>query len=463
MTTVYLSTGTNLGRRLHNLKRAIQTLDDHPHIHVLRASGVYETEPWGYEHQPAFLNQIVIIDTDLSPVELVKALKVMEVELGRTPTFKNGPRMIDIDVVFYGDLIYKDEKITIPHPQAVERAFVLTPLVELSPDLVHPELGVTVRELLDDLDQNGIKRYADADSPLADELLVPRWGERTYVMGILNATPDSFSGDGLLAADASVEHIAAAAVRQARGFVEAGVDILDVGAESTRPGAQIVSLDEELQRILPVVRALAAEFPDVLLSVDTYKAEVAAAGLQAGAHWINDVWGLRADPEMAAVAAEAGVPVVLMHNRSRPADVDLQERLGGHYVGVEYKDLIEDVCRELMHSVSLARAAGVRDDRIILDPGIGFGKTVEQNLELLNRLDRFADLGFPLLVGASRKSFIGYTLGLPPEDRMEGTAATVAVAITRGADVVRVHDVCEMVRVARMTDAIVRRRTAAVA
>jgi dihydropteroate synthase len=208
--------------------------------------------------------------------------------------------------------------------------------------------------------------------------------------------------------------------------------------------------------VLPVIEALAAEF-EVPISIDTYKAEVAAAALDAGAHLVNDVWGLRADSQLAALVAERGVPIILMHNRSNAANADLRARLGGRYVAVEYENLLEDVKRELLENVALANTAGVLDENIILDPGIGFGKTVEQNLELLDRCGEFRALGYPLMVGPSRKSFIGYTLDLPPEQRFEGTAAAVAVAITRGADVVRVHDVERLVRVIKMTDALVRR------
>lgn len=279
------------------------------------------------------------------------------------------------------------------------------------------------------------------------------WGSRTFVMGILNVTPDSFSGDGLLRQD----EVIPLAIAQARRFADVGADIIDIGGESTRPGAAPVDESEELERVVPVVEALVREDLDVLLSVDTCKATVARAALDAGAHWINDVWGLRADPEMAQVAARNAAPVILMHNRSKPGTAELQARLGGRYVGVEYEDLLMDVCRELMESVSIALASGVKGENIILDPGIGFGKTVEQNLELLNRLDEIRALGFPILLGPSRKSFIGYTLNLPPDQRAEGTAAAVSVGIVRGADIIRVHDVEMMARVARMTDAIVRR------
>jgi dihydropteroate synthase len=271
-------------------------------------------------------------------------------------------------------------------------------------------------------------------------------------MGILNITPDSFSGDGLLQQTDAIS----LAIEQARRFVTAGADIIDIGGESTRPGAAPVSEAEEKERIVPVVQALVGDGVDAIISVDTYKAAVAEAALGAGAHWINDVWGLRADPHMAEVAARASAPIILMHNRSKPGTVELQNRLGGRYIGIDYEDLLTDVCRELMESVSMALAAGITAENIILDPGIGFGKTVAQNLELLNRLDEVRALGFPVLLGPSRKSFIGYTLHLPPDQRTEGTAAAVSVGIVRGADIIRVHDVKMMTRVARMTDAITR-------
>jgi dihydropteroate synthase len=286
------------------------------------------------------------------------------------------------------------------------------------------------------------------------------WGERTYVMGILNLTPDSFSGDGLfvpppLTSSAKREE---PGLQEAGRFLAAGADILDIGGESTRPGSQPVDAEEELRRVFPTLRAILADFPDALVSIDTYKAAVAEEALKAGASIVNDVWGLRADPDLARVVARYHATVVLMHNRSKPANVEVRERLGNAYLGAEYQNLLEDIKHELLGSVELARSAGIPDAHIILDPGIGFGKTVEQNLELINSLDEIRALGFPVLLGPSRKSFIGYTLNLPPDQRQDGTAACVAIGIARGADIVRVHDVESMLRVARMTDAIVRKK-----
>lgn len=275
------------------------------------------------------------------------------------------------------------------------------------------------------------------------------WGDRTYIMGVVNVTPDSFSGDGL---GDDIE----AALAQAERMIEAGADLIDVGGESTRPGSEPISVEEELGRVVPVIEALARR-ADVPISIDTYRAEVAEEALTAGAHLVNDVWGLRMEPEIAELAARHQVPLVLMHNRSRPKDAAQTARLGGRYLGVEYEDLMADVIRELRDSISLALEAGVEREKIIVDPGIGFGKTVQQNLQLMANLAELKVLGRPILLGPSRKSFIGYTLDLPLDERVEGTAAAVAVGIANGADIVRVHDVKQMVRVARMTDAMVRR------
>jgi dihydropteroate synthase len=262
-----------------------------------------------------------------------------------------------------------------------------------------------------------------------------RWGSRTYVMGVVNVTLDSFSGDGL---GLDVE----AAVAQGRRFEEEGADILDVGGESTRPGFAPTPVEEEMRRVLPVVRRLAAE-TILPVSIDTYKPEVAEAAIAAGAHMLNDIWGFRHDRDgerLARLAAASGLPAVVMHNQR----------------GREFHDVIGDLLVGFRESLRIAREAGVPEERLIIDPGFGFGWDEEQNLEMLRRLAELRVLGRPILIGTSRKSTIGKVLGLPVEERLEGTAATVAIAIAHGADIVRVHDVKAMVRVVRMTDAIVR-------
>jgi len=258
-------------------------------------------------------------------------------------------------------------------------------------------------------------------------------------MGILNVTPDSFSGDGL---GDSIDQ----AVRRGLEFVRDGADVLDIGGESTRPGAQPVPAREELRRVLPVLRALSAQV-DVPLSVDTCKAEVARQACAAGATIINDISGLNHEPALAKVAARTGAGLILMHMLGTPRTMQHDP---------QYADVVGDICHSLRDSLERASQAGVRAEQTMVDPGFGFGKTVAHNLELLRRLAEFSSLGRPVLLGTSRKSTIGKVLDLPVDERGEGTAATVAVGIVNGVDMVRVHDVKAMGRVARMTDAIVR-------
>lgn len=257
-----------------------------------------------------------------------------------------------------------------------------------------------------------------------------RWGERTYVMGILNLSPDSFSGDGL---GDDIE----AAVAQAKGLVDDGADIIDVGGESTRPGCQPVSADDELRRVIPVIERLAGEL-SVPLSIDTYKSAVASRAVKAGAGMINDVWGLKRDAGLARVAAEAGVPIILVSNQQDTVCYDI----------------IAEVISSLERSIKQAMEAGVGWQNIIIDPGVGFGKSVEQNLEVIHRLTELRFMDRPILLGTSRK----FMLSQPSDQRLEATAATVAIGIANGADMVRVHDVRQVVQVCRMSDAIIRRR-----
>ncbi len=270
------------------------------------------------------------------------------------------------------------------------------------------------------------------------------WGKRTYVMGVVNVSPDSFSGDGL----ADVE----GAIAKAKRLASEGADIIDIGGESTRPGSNPISTDEELRRVIPVVEKLVQQL-SVPLSVDTYKLEVARLALDAGANMINDIWGLKKEPGLAELAAQKGVPIALMSNqRDSPCH-----------------DIMSAVISDLKRAIKQALSAGMPWENIIVDPGIGFGKTQEQNLEVLQRLEEFQTLGRPILLGSSRKSFIGWVLDLTPEQRpnevafvppgdqrLEGTAATIAIGIAKGADIVRVHDVKEMARVCKISDAIVR-------
>ncbi|MDK2806129.1 MAG: dihydropteroate synthase [Thermoanaerobacterium sp.] len=256
-------------------------------------------------------------------------------------------------------------------------------------------------------------------------------GKRTYIMGILNMTPDSFSDGGKY-------NTLEKGMERALKMIEDGADIIDVGGESSRPGYKPVTAEEELRRINDIVKKL--QEVNTIVSVDTMKSKVAEESLKNGAHIINDIWGLQRDADMAKVVADYGAGIVIMHNK----DV------------AEYDDVLKDVISFLEKSIDIALKAGIKEENIMIDPGIGFGKTLEHNLTLMKRLDELKVLGFPILLGTSRKSMIGYVLNLDVNERVEGTAATVAIGISKGADIVRVHDVKEMTRVAKMTDAMVR-------
>ncbi|HLO10655.1 MAG TPA: dihydropteroate synthase [Pseudoneobacillus sp.] len=257
------------------------------------------------------------------------------------------------------------------------------------------------------------------------------YDQKTLIMGILNATPDSFSDGGRFN---QVEY----AVERARELVEQGADIIDIGGESTRPGGAKVSLEEELERVIPFISAI-SESVKVPISIDTYKAEVAIQAIEAGAHIINDVWGGKADKKMAEVAANYQVPVILMHNRTNR----------------DYQHFYRDVVNDLFESITMMKTAGVKDHNIILDPGIGFAKDLNENIQMMRELDKLVSIGYPVLLGTSRKSMIGQVLDLPVTERMEGTGATVCYGIQKGCQIVRVHDVKEVSRMAKMMDTLI--------
>ena len=257
-------------------------------------------------------------------------------------------------------------------------------------------------------------------------------GERTYIMGILNVTPDSFSDGGKYN---EVEE----AVKHAKELIEAGADIIDIGGESTRPGASYVTEDEEIARVVPIIRAI-KENLDVIISIDTYKSKTAEEAIKAGADIINDIWGFKKDKNMAKVAAKYNVPCILMHNRDDKP----------------YNNIMEDVLEDLKESINIALEAGVKEENIILDPGIGFAKTYEENLIVMNNVDKLKALDYPVLLGTSRKSMIGLALNLPVNERVEGTVATTVIGIMKGCEFIRVHDVLENKRAAVMTDKILK-------
>lgn len=272
----------------------------------------------------------------------------------------------------------------------------------------------------------------------------------TLIMGIINVTPDSFSGDGLLAHQDYVQH----AVAHAEQMLAEGADILDVGGESSRPGALPVALDEEIRRVVPVVSAIRKKFGAVPIAVDTIKAEVAEQSLQEGATILNDITALAGNARMAELAARHKVQVVLMHNSASLGAVSHDEKIGKSYDALDTQDIIADVTRDLKKRVEFAMQAGIARDKIIIDPGIGFGKTLPQNLALIANMQKIKPLGFPVMMALSRKSFIGQALDLPVDERLEGTAACTALCAFLGADIVRVHDVKFMTRIVKMATAL---------
>ncbi|MDQ3249872.1 MAG: dihydropteroate synthase, partial [Chloroflexota bacterium] len=449
--TVYLALGSNLGDRVTHIHRALQALT--AFATTIETSFLYESRAQYINDQPDFLNAVCRISTHLTPHELLAALEETMQRLGRIRSVQYGPRSIDLDILFYEGLQLTTPDLTIPHPHLAERAFVLEPLCDIATDVRHPVLNLSMRQLWVNLKAPAMPKVM----PIGNQLWT--WGQKTRLMGILNITPDSFSGDGLVSSgEDGVAQTVAQSVAQAQRFVDEGADCLDVGGISTRPGHVLIPVEEEIARVVPVIQAL-AQTVTVPISIDTFRAEVAQAALAAGAHLINDVWGLRFDAAIATLAADAFAPLVVMHNRMQPEDAAYRARVQTMPMALPYiyADLIDDMRSDLTQSLNLAQSMGVPRWLLIIDPGVGFGKTLEQHLELLRRLAELKTMGYPLLFAASRKNFVGRVLGgLPPQERVEGTLATGVLALERGADILRVHDVRVMHRAAQMADAVVR-------
>lgn len=468
--TAFIALGSNIGNRAGYIHTALDAMS--AYASVLETSHLYETVPILVTDQPLFLNAVCKVSTDLTPTELLSAVKQTEDSLGRTKTVRYGPREVDLDILFHDDSVIETPDLTIPHVGIPERDFVLAPLLDVDKDLRHPRLGVTVQELWQRLQKPTPPRVM----PVGDSLWY--WGQGTKVMGILNITPDSFSGDGLVGAPDTM----GAALAQARHFVAAGADVLDIGGYSTRPGHAYLDVEEEAGRVVPVIRAL-RDALDVPLSVDTFRVEVAEEALDAGAAWLNDVSGLRpahhapqaiftgregasrstlhgpSGPSgMAALSARRRVPLVLMHNRAPlqtdPPPVDPQGE-PPTALNDPAQDIVAVVRQGLSEGLEVARLNEVPRWHRIIDPGIGFGKTPAEHAALISRLEELQALDYPLLFGCSRKGFLGKMAGgAPVDDRLPGTIAANALAVERGAQIVRVHDVRENLQAMRVVDAI---------
>jgi dihydropteroate synthase/2-amino-4-hydroxy-6-hydroxymethyldihydropteridine diphosphokinase len=455
-TEYFLALGGNQGERLANIKAAIEGLQKHGEITC--CSCIYETEPKYEVEQTKFLNLVCCLKTSLSPSDLHSATLQIEKEVGRTQTYRNGPRVIDIDLLYSSSGEFKSDRLTLPHPRIKERAFVLLPLGEITKNLFFDSNQLVSNEI-EQIDQEeiaGVKVYAN--SPLASLQQFLDFAKaslsfknKTLIMGIINVTPDSFSQDGIMQDSKAVLDLA---LTQASQMLENGADLLDIGGESSRPGSTPISTQEEIDRTAPIIEAISKAF-SVPVSVDTYKAAVAEAALKAGAQIVNDIWALRADPNMAKIIADYNASVVLMHNSSQINAVIKDSVIGTSYAATNCgHDILDTVRNSLRESITLALTGKIKINKIILDPGFGFGKSLDQNLQMLKDFAVFKELGFPLLSGTSRKSFIGQLSGLAVNDRLEGSLASAIIAAMNGANIIRVHDVKETRRVLEILDAV---------
>ncbi|CAG8584868.1 11842_t:CDS:2 [Acaulospora morrowiae] len=446
----FIGLGSNMGDRCANINEALRQIEESCNCKILDTSFLYETSPMYITDQPKFLNATCKVATKISPEELLKKLKEIEFLMGRIKVIKNGPRLVDLDILFYDDLEYNSEILTIPHPLICEREFVLRPLCDIASKFKHPKNLNTCDQLL-----SQYLKSPNHDSKNTVKKILPihssQWilNSRTYIMGILNVTPDSFSDGGLFN---SVE----SAVAHAEKLALEGADIIDIGGMSTRPNADDISVEEEIARVIPIIKAIRAKgITDTPISIDTFRSVIAEKAVEAGANIINDISGGKLDPDMYRVMAKANVPVCLQHMRGDSKTMaDLSN----------YDDLISDICTELLERVRKAIKAGVKRWNIIIDPGIGFSKNFAQNFQILRRCHELVGEGsplegFPCLIGPSRKGFIGNATGQPDaKKRGWGTAAACSAAIAGGVDVLRVHDVKEIIDVAKVSDCIWRDR-----
>ncbi|KAJ3153240.1 trifunctional dihydropteroate synthetase [Geranomyces variabilis] len=451
----YIALGTNLGDRGKNIEDALQKLEGSPAVKLLDTSFLYETAPMYVVDQPSFLNGCIKIRTSLEPEQLLSFLKGIESEHGRDfAAQRNGPRPIDLDILTYDALELNNQTLTIPHPRIKEREFVLRPLCDIARDMEIPGLFRTASQLLALLAHTAPK----TDDVICKVLvgghgLLWKWGRRTYVLGILNVTPDSFSDGG------KHNESPAIAAQHALDMAKAGADMIDIGGCSTRPGAEDVPEQEEINRVVPVIKEIRKLDANIAISVDTFRASVAKAAVEAGADLVNDVTAGAGDAQMIATMARLRVPVCLMHMRGTPKTMTTL---------TNYNDAnpVPEIRTELAVNVRAALAAGIRRWNIILDPGIGFAKTADHSFRIISNLPELVApatplAGFPTLVGPSRKRFLvsdkDAATDDPASQRVYATAAACSAAISKAADVLRVHDVREMKDVVRVADRCFRR------
>ncbi|XP_020583151.1 LOW QUALITY PROTEIN: folate synthesis bifunctional protein-like [Phalaenopsis equestris] len=463
---VVIALGSNVGDRIKNFNRALQLMKESG-IQISSHGCLYESEPAYVTDQPLFLNSAVRGTTRFGPFELLKVLKQIEKQLGRTDGIRYGPRPIDLDILFYGSHRFESEILTIPHERIWERPFVLAPLIDLLGTNSNRDIEAIWNSFSGcnggifeqwqqvggeiSIEREGLRRVMPIGTQLWD------WMKRTHVMGVLNLTPDSFSDGGkFYEVPSAVSHI--------KQLISEGADIIDIGAQSTRPFARRLSASEELRRLLIPVLDSVMQIPEIegkLLSVDTFYAEVAYEAVKRGVHIVNDVSGGQLDPDILAVVGELEVPFIIMHMRGDPCTMQSEENL-------QYEDVCEEVASELYACVSKAELSGIPMWRIIVDPGIGFAKQKEHNLDILMNLPSIRkeigkrSLGAsraPLMVGPSRKRFLGDICGrVDAAERDPATIAVATAAILGGANIIRVHNVKDMLDAAKVCDALRKRK-----
>ncbi|KAI9168674.1 hypothetical protein LWI28_000267 [Acer negundo] len=462
---VVIALGSNVGDRIHNFNEALQLMKKSG-INITRHGCLYETEPAYVTDQPHFLNSAVRGVTKLGPHELLRVLKKIEKDMGRTDGIRYGPRPLDLDVLFYGKFSIHSDILTVPHERIWERPFVLAPLLDLMGSAVDsdtvacwhsfPKQSIGIFETWEKLGgesligKEGMKRVLPVRNRLWD------WSQKTSVMGILNLTPDSFSDGGKFQ---SVE----TAVSQVRLMISEGADMIDIGAQSTRPMATRISDEEELERLIPVLEAVLRmpEMEEKLISVDTFYSKVASEAVSKGAHIINDVSAGQMDPDMYTVVSGLKVPYVAMHMRGDPSTMQNDENL-------QYDDVCGQVASELYSRVRDAELAGIPAWRIIIDPGIGFSKKTEHNLDILLGLSTirkdlasksFAASHAPILIGPSRKRFLGEICKRSSAvERDPATIASTTAGVLGGANIVRVHNVRDNLDAVKVCDSMLKRR-----
>eukprot|EP01133_Synstelium_polycarpum_P014976 gene14976-17710_t len=444
---VYLSIGSNIGDRFNNIIAALAELSKFALVQT--TSFMYETPPSYFLDQPSFFNCCCKISTTLNPQDLLTKLKGIEETLGRQENFRNGPRIIDLDIIYYNRIVLKTDNLEIPHKMMWERDFVLIPLSDIAPNFIHPTLHITTSQMKMNLGKiaSGFKQIMRVGESIWE------MGKKTMIMGILNATPDSFSDGGLyLKPDSAVSQVAK--------LIADGADIVDIGGQSTYPGAPQITPDEEMSRVLPVIKMIREAHPTFPLSIDTYHASVARAAIQAGANVINDVTGGTRDPEIISVAREFRVPIIINHGRPTPQFLQQQQQAQqgpdsqAHSIDNSSPDIIAIVSNYFKERVETLVSSGLHLWQIILDPGLGFSKTYEQSIDLVRRGSELMAQGFPLLIGPSRKGFIGATLAkcesstVVPDAksvrRLWGTAACCCISAGWGVNIIRIHDVSEI-------------------